>query len=586
MHVNFKKIKFRNFLSYGNCWTELEFNNKLNIINAQNGSGKSTIIDAISFVLFGKPYRDIKMKSLVNYINHKNLEVEIEFSIGDDNYTIFRGLSPTKFDMKKNGEKIEALSSKKLNQHEIDKLLGVKFLLFKNVMCIGTISNEPFFTMALPDRRELLETIFGLSNIADMLDEVKERKSNNVISSKTKTASKTGIANSISDLTQIVNDIELKRKKFSENQSERIKRIEDHIDSQKNDISKREYNISKCEEKLSELDMEIGSSADDLISERRETTSELAKRTARIDEVSKILINRDKPVCPICGSDLCSDHAKGYFDDLEKEKISLIEEREILENSDRQIEISINRAREKEAFKEKLRTRIEQEKRSIETLKSGIDYDEKQIESIKSETNDFDSSSTRAKLDEYKKQLEIVTAELDDLSEKIAVDMDLITILSDGGIKRYFFEEIIPILNQKVNEYVEKFGLNLVISFNNMLEYTISKGSFELEYNGLSNGEKTRVNVAMLLTFYDIAKQLSNWSSSILFMDEIFDSGVDSDGISDFLRELISMLNRDEKLGVYLISHKLNDVNFSQIQYKFETLRVQKKGAFSQIVKG
>ena len=420
----------------------------------------------------------------------------------------------------------------------------------------------------------------------DMLDEVKERKSNNVISSKTKTASKTGISNSISDLTQIVNDIELKRKKFSENQSERIKRIEDHIDSQKNDISKREYNISKCEEKLRELDMEIRSSADDLISERRETTSELAKRTARIDEVSKILINRDKPVCPICGSDLCSDHAKGYFDDLEKEKISLIEEREILENTDRQIEISINRAREKEAFKEKLRTRIEQEKRSIETLKSGIDYDEKQIESIKSETNDFDSSSTRAKLDEYKKQLEIVTAELDDLSEKIAVDMDLITILSDGGIKRYFFEEIIPILNQKVNEYVEKFGLNLVISFNNMLEYTISKGSFELEYNGLSNGEKTRVNVAMLLTFYDIAKQLSNWSSSILFMDEIFDSGVDSDGISDFLRELISMLNRDEKLGVYLISHKLNDVNFSQIQYKFETLRVQKKGAFSQIVKG
>jgi ABC-type multidrug transport system ATPase subunit len=107
-----------------------------------------------------------------------------------------------------------------------------------------------------------------------------------------------------------------------------------------------------------------------------------------------------------------------------------------------------------------------------------------------------------------------------------------------------------------------------------------------MEYNGLSNGEKTRVNVAMLLTFYDIAKQLSNWSCSILFMDEIFDTGIDSDGITDFLKELITMIQGDSNLGVYLISHKLNDLNFSQIQYKFETLRVLKKGCFSQLIKG
>jgi ABC-type multidrug transport system ATPase subunit len=119
-----------------------------------------------------------------------------------------------------------------------------------------------------------------------------------------------------------------------------------------------------------------------------------------------------------------------------------------------------------------------------------------------------------------------------------------------------------------------------------MLEYTLTRGAFEMEYNGLSNGEKTRVNVAMLLTFYDIAKQLSNWSSSILFIDEIFDTGIDSDGITDFLKELIGMLNGDGNLGVYLISHKLNDLNFSQIQYKFETLRVQKRGCFSTILKG
>ena len=120
MYIKFKTIKFKNFLSYGNGWTTLDFNNKLNLINAQNGAGKSTIVDAISFVLFGKPYRDIKMKSLVNYINKRHLEVEIQFDIGKDSYRMLRGLAPSKFELYKNGEMVEALSSKKLNQSEID----------------------------------------------------------------------------------------------------------------------------------------------------------------------------------------------------------------------------------------------------------------------------------------------------------------------------------------------------------------------------------------------------------------------------------------------------------------------------------
>ena len=185
MYVKFNKIKFRNFMSYGNGWTEINFNSKLNIINAVNGSGKSSVVDAISYVLFGKPYREISVKSLVNLTNRKNMEVQIDFDLGDDHYIISRGQKPKKFEITKNGDTVDMLSSVKLNQVEVDKLIGIKYLLFKNVMCIGAISNVPFFNMCLSDRRELIETVFGLGAISDMLDEVKLRNSNNKIEFKT-----------------------------------------------------------------------------------------------------------------------------------------------------------------------------------------------------------------------------------------------------------------------------------------------------------------------------------------------------------------------------------------------------------------
>lgn len=584
MYIKFHSIKFKNFLSYGNGWTTLNFNNKLNLINAQNGAGKSTIVDAISFVLFGKPYRDIKMKSLVNYINKRHLEVEIQFDIGKDSYRMLRGLAPSKFELYKNGEMVEALSSKKLNQIEIDKLLGVKYLLFKNVMCIGAISNVPFFNMCLSDRRELLETIFGLTNIADMLDEVKDRRSNDNITIKTMSATKTGLENSINDLIKIIADMEQKSRNFETNKADRLDKVKDHIEQQKSDLVKHETNIQKCEEKCTELEPEFAE-LDDTMTRIRERVSGLAEHKAKVTSLTKIYDFREKNKCPICGTDFCSEHAKEYFDGILAEINMEQGFYDTLNEKQKADEESAEKMRNSKTFYEKVKSRISTEQTVIEGLKRGIAYDEQQYKEIEAETNGFDPTDHRKRVEEYRKQLKICNDTIDETAERVAIDTDLITILSDSGIKRYFFEEIVPILNIKINEYIKKFGLNVEVIFDSMLEYTLTRGAFEMEYNGLSNGEKTRVNVAMLLTFYDIAKQLSNWSSSILFMDEIFDTGIDGEGITDFLKELITMIQGDSNLGVYLISHKLNDLNFSQIQYKFETLRVQKKGCFSQLVK-
>ena len=582
MYIQFKSIKFRNFLSYGNGWTKLEFNDKLNIINATNGSGKSAIVDAISFVLFGKPYRDIKMKSLVNFINKKNLEVEIEFEIGSDKYKMLRGLAPSKFKLTKNGEEIDSLSSKKLNQIEIDKILGVRYLLFKNVMCIGAISNVPFFNMSLPDRRELLETIFGLTNIADMLKEVKLRNSNNKMTLSTSAVSKTGILNSINDMNNFISEMKSSQEKFKETQASRIEKIRTHISDQQSQIDDHRDNIKKCEDKIEELK----GTFDDVESVKiriQERNDSIVRHEAKIEELRSRLANRDIPVCPVCGTDMCSEHAVQYFEKLEsdlREEVSSLDILKPLQENDKK-ELSEKESRK--SLSEAIVNRIAQEKNAIVSLEKIISYDENQISEIEAESGNFDTTDKKSKLDEYREQLRIVEKTINETEEEIAIDTDLIEILSDNGIKRYFFDQIVPIINIKVNEYVRKFGLDHTIYFDNLLDYTITRGAFEMEYNSLSNGEKTRVNVAMLLTFYDIAKQLSNWSCSILFMDEIFDTGIDAEGISSFLQELVSMLNRDQGLGVYLISHKLNVLNLNKIDY--DTLKVQKRGMFSQIVK-
>ena len=582
MYVKFNKLKFKNFLSYGNGWTVLEFNPRLNIISAKNGSGKSAIIDAISFVLFGKPYREIKMKNLINQVNKKHLEVEIEFEIENDKYKILRGLGPKKFEFTKNGETVDVLSSQKLNQIEIDKILGVKYLLFKNVMCIGAISNVPFFNMCLSDRRELFETIFGLGTISDMLDEVKLRNSNNKIEFKTNTAAKEGLKSNIADTEKFIEEMKKHASIFEEMRCERIKKIEDHIDELQSEVMRYVKNITVCDDQIDQLTGTFND-LDDLKKQEEDLKAKIMKVDARTDSLNTQLKNREKGICPICGTDLCSGHAAEYFNALDGDVRKLSDARAKLTEKLNIISEEVKDRTGKKALLEKAESIKSQIKVKRDSLLNSIDYDNDQINNIREEKSDFDTSKHEDQLDSYQRQYKIVNDKLTEIEEQMAIDADLQTILSDSGIKKYFFNEIVPVLNQKVNAYIKKFGLPHEVIFDEMLEYTITKGAFEMEYNQLSNGEKTRVNVAMLLTFYDIARQMSNWSCSILFLDEIFDSGIDSDGLSSFLTEMVTMLRDDRDLGVYLISHKLDELNLRNIEY--DDMRIVMNGVFSKIIK-
>lgn len=205
-----------------------------------------------------------------------------------------------------------------------------------------------------------------------------------------------------------------------------------------------------------------------------------------------------------------------------------------------------------------------------------------QLEICKNRVCDFDTTENQIKLDDLHKSIEKINEELKVLEHKILIDNKLIDILGDEGLRMYFFKKLLPIFNQRINHYLHKFELQVQIEFNPYMEEKITTGRFEQNYNQFSGGEKSRIDMAILLSFFDISKMISNWSCSILFIDEVMDAGVDVAGTEQFLSTLYNIVTENNKsLGIYLISHKLSDV---QVNWN-EVIEIEKKSLFSEMKK-
>lgn len=229
MYVEFKKLRFKNILSYGNSFTEVDFQKGINLIKAANGSGKSTMLDAMTFCLFGKPYRDIKLAKLVNETNEKDLVTEVEFQIGKDLYKIVRGLKPALFQIFKNNSEIDLLSSKKLNQDEIDKLLGINLRLFKNIVCIAATNNKPFLSLSIGDKRLLMENVFNIDVLGDICKDVKKRRTVASAEQQLKLSELGATQTSIDDNNKYIANMQKYISEFNSNKEAEIGRIRGSI---------------------------------------------------------------------------------------------------------------------------------------------------------------------------------------------------------------------------------------------------------------------------------------------------------------------------------------------------------------------
>lgn len=511
-------------------------------------------------MLFGKPYRSIKLGDLVNRFNGKDLEVQVEFEIDKDVYTISRGYKPVKFAITKNGQELNILSAKKLNQEEIDKLLGINYILFKNIVAVASTYNKPFLMLAAGERRTLVETIFNIYVLALMLKEVKSRTTINKTQQKLNVSNLTGLNEQKTSAEKFANDTAKILQQFEINKQNTLNKISSYISTAQSTIEHCNKNISIADKKFVELQNKIDST--EAVNELAEINAKknfAAGRIAELDDnIAAMQVNTK---CQICNSDLTGEHAAAHIKEMQEE---LYEQNSIFLDNSRKIEL------------EKLIADIKKNKSLYDTLilkkaeqvsllnTSKTDLKNYENEKVKTEASvcDIDVQHYKAQLDSINARITNLSTEIDNLDKKMKMDSVLSDILSDDGIKTYFFEQLLPQLNCQVNKYINAFGLQVTLEFDTSLEAKIQQGKYECEYMGFSNGERARIDMAILLSFFDISRNISNWSCNVLFIDEVMDNGVDSDGIESFISTLYNVvtgnLNKHD-IGIYLISHKLTN---------------------------
>ena len=575
MFVEFKKLSFCNIMSYGASGAEIDFQAGLNTIKAANGSGKSSILDALTFVLFGKPYRDIKLSELVNTSNGKGLEVTCEFKIGTDTYVIRRGLKPAVFEIYKNGKEMDMLSTKKLNQDEIDKLLGINLRLFKNIVAVAVTNNRPFLSLPIGDKRALIENIFNIDVLGSMCKDVKKRKTVNNTELDLKTTERRGVVNSIEDNESYIENMRRYIASFNEVKDANLKTIRENIDKYRKEIDRRTKNLAIAESKIKELTEEMGAVPDRSVGES--LNLEIGKAQSVIDNINNTLSRLKKSrLCPVCNSPLDEGHARKHIEGMLAEKKAM--EKETLPGlmeRYRAYSDTVKTYQEKQSFIQTIRDKARTEEITRSTLETELNKAKQNLEKESGKVCPASVDSYVEKLNALRAQSEELNKDIDALTEKILIDTQLIKILGDDGIKSYFFKKLIKVLNKSVNEYLNKFELkNTTIEFDETMAETMTTNLVPRTYSSYSSGERTRIDMSILLAFFDISRQISNWSCNLLFIDELLDQNIDQSGIEQFVSTLYNLIQLNKKkLGIYIISHKLNELKI-QISSTIEIKKV------------
>jgi len=569
--ILFKKIKFKNFGSFGNNWTEIQLDAKnTTLVCGTNGSGKSfALLDSITFALFGKPFRKINLGQINNSINKKNCVVELEFSIDKDEYKIIRGLSPKIFELHKNGKLVNQ-DSKNLDHQEAfeDQILKMSYKTFTQVVILGSSSFVPFMQLNASDRRAVIENILDINIFTTM----------NVVLKGKLSLTKENIGD-------IVNKVELQEQKIVYQQkivdglvarlNNDVKKISHEIDEHEKDVRLLEEDVTELKVKKASISTTI-----DIVGVRKEIkkiNNEISSMTFKLDELDsemKFFEKTDK--CPKCKTALTDSirnqniqQINDQVNKIEKGVASLLDSEK---NYDTMSEEYSKSTQLCENIDEEIKEKLSQ----IREIKSVLSYKKSQLE--QSNKIELDLAKEKSTLKSEKDVLVSLTKEKDSLKNdyeylKLAGD-----ILKDNGVKIKIIKHYLPAMNKFINKYLR--AMDFFVQFNIDEEFNeVIKSRYrdEFSYMNFSEGEKMRIDLALLLAWREIAKMKNSINCNLLILDEIFDSSLDSVGTDEVLKLLNAL---GSKTNVFVISHKAD-----QIVDKFSnTITFEKKNNFSRIV--
>lgn len=572
--IKFHAVKFKNFGSFGNNSNEIQLDrHRTTLVSGMNGHGKSfALLDSITFALFGKPFRKINIPQLVNSINEKECLVEVDFSIGNDDYKVLRGIKPKVFEIHKNNRLLNQNSSAKDYQRMLEEnILKMNYKSFTQVVILGSSSFVPFMQLPALDRRQVIEDVLDIQVFSDMntvlknrasikKDEIREVESNiDLINSK------------ISILEKHISDVR-------EGDESKINLLKEEIETTNRVIEERELHLDSLLTKQSSL-LEETSKMDDVKSvlSKNESMKKMAaasfEKALKRQEEMETMQN-----CPTCTQGI-SDETKELLVRKTNEKI------ESFKNVIQKVEDTIREANEKlDALRDIarqlkdiqdtiIRTRSETESSKRYTKKLEEDVRELMSKSVASE-----NSETSSQLKDYKTSAVELKSKKKELKEEGILLGCVGNLLKDTGIKSKIIRHYLPIMNKLINKFLSDMGFFAQFHLDENFNETIkSRHRDSFSYMSFSEGEKMRIDLALLLAWREIARLKNSANTNILILDEVFDSSLDSVGTDEFMKLMHTL---SANTNIFVISHKSD-----QLVDKFENqITFVKKGNFSKLI--
>lgn len=568
--IIFKKLSWRNFLSTGNATTEVILNkSESTLIVGTNGAGKSTILDALTFSLFSKPFRNINKPNLCNSINGKNCLVEIEFDIGSNQYKVVRGIKPNVFEIHLNGVKVNQDAAVKDYQNMLEQqILRLNYKTFTQVVILGSASFVPFMQLPLWQRREVIEDILDIRVFSTMNSILKERINEN----------KEQLNSIENKITIAKNSVEVQKKLIGtlvSSKKEQVDQIRKQISDNEDEIATNEKRWEELNDKMTQLmhENENAKELEELINSAVKAKSRFVHTKEQTEENLEFFINNE--VCPSCSQGIPHEHKATIVSRLNEDLY------EIDSNL-----MTIAEAYQKLIERQSKLDEVNKELMLLNTQCNSINsanlllskQNRKLLKDIEDTSNDTNN------IDEEKRKLKVIADEALLLIEKKSqlfqekqIHEVSSVLLKDTGIKTAIIKEYLPVMNKLINGYLT--AMDFYVHFELDEEFNeVIKSRFrdEFTYASFSEGEKMRIDLAILFTWRQIAKMKNSVNTNLLILDEIFDSSLDNAG-TDYFLSIMNALG--DKSNIFVISHK-GDQLFDKFH---STIKFEKKNDFSTI---
>ena len=568
--ILFEKLRYKNFLSTGNQFTEINFTTaSTTLVIGNNGAGKSTMLDALTFALFGKSYRGVNKPQLINSVNEKECLVEIEFKIADTSWKVVRGIKPAIFQIYKNGELLNSDAAAKDQQIWFESVvLKMNYKSFTQIVILGSSNFVPFMQLTAASRREVIEDLLDIKIFSSMNQVLKDRVKNSRDQIRTLELKKDSLEDKVHMQRDFIEEVERVADTDINQKKNQIKTLTETQDTLLKGALENENQLL---EKQKELEKYSG--ATKKLRQLGNLKGKISQKITGIIKDHKFF--SDNTVCPTCNQDIEETFRINRIDDAQNKAKEL-------QSGFTQLEEAIKEEEEREhqfSIVSKEVTNLTHEISQINTKISGY---QRQVRDLEQEiqtvaTRLAERNSEHEKLESLEEQFKIASEETESKKDQLTNFNFVYDLLKDGGVKTQIIKKYLPLINSQVNKYLQmmEFFINFCLDeeFNESIQSPIQE---DFSYSSFSEGEKMRIDLALLFTWREIAKIKNSLNCNLIIFDETFDSSLDGFGTDEFMK-IIRFVIKDA--NTFVISHK------EGMRDKFlNVLKFEKQKGFSRLV--